>query len=265
MQSDLIPIGIDIGSTTSKAVVFNGAGGFFLATSQSADTSEISASTVATAVLAKAGLPFNDKLYTVTTGAGGKAVPFSRQQKAITTCLARGITHLLPSVRMAIDIGAETLTVIKINERGRLADWGNQDKCAAGTGIFLQQMAKLMQMSIEEMSVRSLEAKAKADISSTCAVFAESEVISHIHRVPPTPKEEIIAGVYLSMVNRILVLCKRIGIEQDIAVTGGVALNRGLVKILEEALGCTVLVPPDPQSMAALGAAILAREQIEKG
>ena len=126
-------------------------------------------------------------------------------------------------------------------------------------------MAKLMQVPLAELSKLSLQAKGRADISSTCAVFAESEVISHVHRVPPTPKEEIVAGIYFSMVSRIMALCKRLGIQKDVAVTGGVALNSGLVDTLEKELGFKLLVPESPQTVAALGAAVIAQENIEKG
>jgi len=258
-------LGIDIGSQTTKAVVLQD--GSILASSivLSSDEAEPSARAAMSDVLEQAGLPPGDDLYIVVTGVGSKSVSFSQQRKAITTCLARGTNYLLPSVRMVIDMGAESSTVIKVNERGRLSDWANQDKCAAGTGVFLQQMAKLMQMSLADMSRLSLQAKARADISNTCAVFAESEVISHVHRVPPTPKEEIIAGINSSTVSRIMALCKRVGIERDVAAVGGVALNRGLVSILEEEMGCSVIVPDAPQLVAALGAAIIARENVEKG
>jgi len=131
--------------------------------------------------------------------------------------------------------------------------------------MFLQQMAKLMEMPLTEMSRLSFKAKSRADISSTCAVFAESEVISHVHRDPPTPKADIAAGIYFSVVSRIISLCKRVGIEKDVAVVGGVALNSGLVSILEEEIGFRVLVPDIPQITAAVGAAIVAKENIEKG
>ena len=166
---------------------------------------------------------------------------------------------------MVIDLGAETSTVLKINDRGRVRDWAGQDKCAAGTGMFLQAMAKLMQISLDEMAEYSLRAKNRADISGTCAVFAESEVISHIHRLPPTPKEDIIAGIHASMVSRVMGLLKRLGIERDVAVVGGVAQDKGLIDIMEKELGFKVLVPDNPQTVAALGAAILAQENIEKG
>ena len=124
-------------------------------------------------------------------------------------------------------------------------------------------MAKLTKLSFEEMSELSLRAKAPAEITNTCAVFAESEVISHVHRDPPTPKEDIIAGINYSVVSRLLSLCKRLGIQKDISVCGGVALNTGLVKILEKELGCALLVPEQPQIAAALGAAVIARENVK--
>ncbi len=258
-------LGIDVGSLTTKAVILGNDGILASCIVHSDDEVESSAKTAMEEVLNLAGVSLNNDLYSVSTGVGGKSVSFSYKKKTITTCLARGISYLVPSARTTIDMGAESSTVIRVNERGHIIDWVNHDKCAAGTGVFLQQMAKLMQISTEEMSKLSLQAKSKADISGTCAVFAESEVISHVHRDPPTPKEEIIAGIHFSVVSRIISLCKRIGIERDVAVVGGVALNRGLVKIIEEEMGFGILVPDRPQIVAALGAAVIARENIEKG
>jgi len=129
----------------------------------------------------------------------------------------------------------------------------------------LQQMAKIMRMSLEEMSQMSFQAKTRADISNTCAVFAESEVISNVHRMPPTPMPDIVAGIYASMVSRIMAMCKRVGIEQGVAVVGGVAMNKGFINILEQDLGFKVFVPESPQAVAALGAAIIAKENVDKG
>jgi len=258
-------LGIDVGSLTTKAVILDDDGILASSIVSSGDEAELSAKAALEQTLNQAGLSFDNNLYIVSTGVGGKSISFSQQQKALTTCLARGSHYLFPSVRMTIEMGAESSTIIKLNERGRLSDWANQDKCAAGSGIFLQQMAKLMEMPLADMAQLSFKAKSKADISSTCAVFAESEVISHVHRDPPTPREEIVAGIYFSVVSRIMSLCKRVGIEKDVAVTGGVALNSGLVRILEEEIGFGVRVPDIPQIVAALGAALVARENIEKG
>jgi len=258
-------LGIDIGSLTTKVVVLDNDGIVTSVVIPSSDEAELSARAAMKQALNQAGLTDGSNFYIVSTGIGGKNISFSQQQKAITTCLGRGIHHLLPSARTVVDMGAESSTVIKANERGRVSDWANHDKCAAGTGVFLQQMTKLLQMPFEEMSKLSFQAKSRADITGTCAVFAESEVISHVHRDPPTPKDEIIAGIYFSVVSRIMTLCKRIGIEKDVAVTGGVALNSGLVHVLEQEMGFGVLVPDTPQIVTALGAAIIARENIEKG
>jgi predicted CoA-substrate-specific enzyme activase len=258
------PLGIDVGSLNVKAVVLDGNGPLAAVRMPAGEGAEATAKVAMTEAIKSAGLS-GDDWYIVATGVGGKSVGFSQQQKAITTCLARGVHHLLPTARTVIDLGAETSTILKINERGRVTDWAGQDKCAAGTGMFLQAMAKLMALSLEEMAEYSLRAKHRADISGTCAVFAESEVISHVHRVPPTPKEEIIAGIHASMVSRIMGLLKRLGIEREVAVVGGVATNKGLIAIFEQELGYKVLVPPDPHTVAALGAAILAKENLEKG
>jgi len=257
-------LGIDIGSLNIKAVALGDDGILGTGIGSPGDDVETGALSVMKSVTAQANIGENN-LPLVATGVGAKQVSFVPKQKTITTCLARGIRYLFPSVRLAIDMGAESTTVIKVNERGRLSDWANHDKCASGTGLFLQQMAKLMALSLDDMARLSLQAKTRADITSTCAVFAESEVISHVHRDPPTPKEDIVAGIYLSVVSRIMSLCKRVGIEKDVAVTGGVALNDGLVDILEQELGFKVLRPEAPQTVAALGAAVIARENAEKG
>jgi predicted CoA-substrate-specific enzyme activase len=251
-------VGLDIGSLTTKVVVLDGDK---IASSVIVASGEDAESTARDAVkraLAGADTDFNEDTYIVSTGIGGKSISFGNQQKSITTCLARGISGLFPSARILIDMGAESITIVKLNERGRLVDWLGHDKCAAGTGIFLQQMAKLMQLPLPEMARLSLQANNPAEITSTCAVFAESEVISHVHRNPPTPKEDIVAGIYSSLVSRVMALIKRVGVEKDVAVSGGVALNIGLVKTLEKELGYQVLVPEIPQIAAALGAAKIA-------
>ncbi len=258
-------LGVDIGSLTAKAVILDNEKVIASSVLSTGEEAEQGVRAVIDEVMRQAGLKSDNDVFIVATGVGIRDLLPGQQSKSLTTCLARGIHRLFPSVRTSIDMGAESSTVIKLNERGRLNDWVNQDKCAAGTGIFLQQMSKLMQIPLAEMATLSFQAKGRADISSTCAVFAESEVISHVHREPPTPKEDIVAGIYYSVVSRIVSLCKRIGIERDVAVTGGVALNRGLVRILESELGFSLLVPEEPQLAAALGAAVVAQENIERG
>jgi (R)-2-hydroxyacyl-CoA dehydratese activating ATPase len=256
-------VGLDIGSLSTKAVVIGDDGILSSAIVPSGDSAESSARAALEQALAKIG--HDGDIYAVSTGAGGKSISFARQQKAITTCLARGVHYLLPEARTVIDMGAEAITVVRVNERGRVSDYGNQDKCAAGTGVFLQQMAKLLRLSMEEMAVVSAKAKSRAEITGTCAVFAESEVISHIHRDPPTPIEDIVAGIYSSMVHRIMAQLQRVGVKGEVAVTGGVAANSGLVSILAESVGQKILVPPTPELVGSLGAAIIARENMTQG
>jgi (R)-2-hydroxyacyl-CoA dehydratese activating ATPase len=260
MATNMRAVGLDVGSLSTKAVVMDGDGILSSAVVRSSDSAEASARAALDQALAKAG-PHGD-VYVVSTGAGGKGVPFSRQNKAITTCLARGVHFLLPEARTAIDMGAESITVVRINDRGRVSDYGNQDKCAAGTGIFLQQMANILRLSMEDMSGISARARGRVEITGTCAVFAESEVISHIHRDPPTPVEDIVAGIYRSMAHRVMAQLQRLGIKREVAVTGGVAANRGLVSILEQEVGHGVLIPPAPELAGAIGAAIMARENM---
>jgi predicted CoA-substrate-specific enzyme activase len=246
-----------------KAIVLGDGGIFSTSIGTPGDDVETNARSVLESAISQVNLTL-DSLPLVATGVGAKLVSFAPQKKAITTCLARGINYVYPSVRLVIDMGAESTTVVRLNQRGRVTDWANHDKCASGTGLFLQQIAKLMGMPLEQMSRLSLQAKDRADITNTCAVFAESEVISHIHRDPPTPMDDIVAGIYYSIVSRVISLCKRVGIEKDIAVVGGVALADGLVSILEQELGFRVLRPESPQNIAALGAAIIAKENAEK-
>jgi predicted CoA-substrate-specific enzyme activase len=240
-------IGLDVGSLSTKAVVMGDDRILSSAVVLSSDSAESSAKSALEQALTKAGQ--NGDIYAVSTGAGAKAVSFSRQNKAITTCLARGVHYLLPEARTVIDMGAETITVVRIN----------------GTGIFLQQMAKLLRLSMEEMATISSKAKTRAEITGTCAVFAESEVISHIHRDPPTPVEDIVAGIYSSMVHRIMAQLQRVGIKKEVAVTGGVAVNSGLVSILAEQVGHGLLIPPKPELAGAIGAALIAKENMTQG
>lgn len=252
-------IGIDIGALTTKAVVLDETKVISTVVNRSSEDTGQGSLNVVTKALEQIGSTFDGKVKVICTGLGSKSVSFG-QSKSLTTCLVRGVNSLFPTARMAIDMGAESSTVIKLNESGKLIDWAGQDKCAAGTGAFLEQMAKIMGVSLDEMDSLSFQSKVPPEITNTCVVFAESEVISHIHRVPPTLKEDIIAGIYRSVMGRIISLCKRVGIQREVVVTGGVALNKGVISVLSNELGFKVLVPDSPQLVTALGAAIIARE-----
>ncbi|MFQ5827438.1 MAG: acyl-CoA dehydratase activase, partial [Dehalococcoidia bacterium] len=253
--------GIDVGSQTTKAVILSDGQIVGHSVMVSAEEAEAGARKALDEALKKAGLAFTDLTSILATGAGRKDITFAQKQKTSLSCLAKGINRLPPSVRTLIDVGAETSTVIRINERGGVEDSIGHDRCASGTGVFLEAMAKLMQMPLDEMAQESLKAQRRAEVSSMCAIFAEQEVISHVHRVPPTPKNDIIAGIHGSMSVRIVGLAKRIGIKPDVAFCGGVAKNLGFAKVLKEDIGMEVLIPEEPQLVAALGAARIAQDE----
>ncbi len=256
--------GIDAGSLTTKVVVLNGGQivGKSILTGQ--ESAEVCAKQAMEEALRQAGLSSSDLKQIVVTGAGKKEVSFAQKQKATTTCLGKGMNYLSKGVRTVFDVGAECSTVVRLNDSGGVMDSVGQDHCASGTGTFLDAMAKLMQMPLEEMAKLSLRAERRAEISNTCAVFAESEVISHVHRVPPTPKPDIIAGIHGSMAVRIVGLAKRIGIKPEVALCGGVARNIGFATVLEQELKLKVFVPEEPQLVAALGAALSAQSEGDK-
>jgi len=165
-------------------------------------------------------------------------------------------------VRTVIDIGGQDSKVIRLNERGEVQDFAMNDKCAAGTGRFLEVMAHALEVDLSEMASISERASRSAPISSMCTVFAESEVVSLIAQ--GVPREEIISGLHEAIAGRTAGMVFRVGLEKEVMMTGGVAKNRGVVKSLEKKLQCKIIVPPEPQIIGALGAALLAREELER-
>lgn len=260
----MIVAGIDMGSLTTKVVILEGNNilAHHIHILISSKEGVIDAQKAIDGALRDAGLSFDLIQYIVSTGFDRKSVAFANKQRTEASCLAKGAHWLFPSARTVIDVGAETSTTLKLNEKGVVEDIQGNDKCAAGAGIFLDAMAELMQLSIEDFSRLSLNAKEKAKITNTCVVFAESEVISHIHKKPSVPKNDIIAGIHESIVERIIGLSARIGINKDVVLTGGVAKNIGFVKALEEKMGMKVSVPDEPQIVAALGAALIAQSYV---
>ncbi|MBN1614533.1 MAG: hypothetical protein JW950_08730, partial [Deltaproteobacteria bacterium] len=204
------------------------------------------------------GLSRDALSYVVSTGTGRASVPFADKQRSEQICHARGAHWRIPSVRTVLDVGAEGSRAMRINQEGKVESFAVNSKCASGTGVFLKAMTKIVELPLEEMGPMAAKAKDSAKISSFCAVFAESEVISSIHT--GVPKEAIVAGIHDSVVSRLLELLRRVGIEGDLAVTGGVAYNAGIIKRLEPRTGLTIKVPEDPQAVGALGAAVIAQE-----
>lgn len=194
-----------------------------------------------------------------TTGYGRTVFPFSHESISEISCHAYGIRYLTPNVSLVIDIGGQDSKVIKIDKSGKVSDFHMNDKCAAGTGRFLEVMAQALEMDIEEMSKINPTKGKKVPISSVCTVFAESEVVSLLGQGYPTP--DIVRGLYQAITNRIEGLVRSVGLAQPIAITGGGALNHALVASIEKQLGLLAFVPDQPQLVGAIGAAILALEK----
>jgi len=195
----------------------------------------------------------------VATGAGRSEVRFADHFATEAVCLAKGTTLLYPNARGIIDMGGESTLVVSLDEKGGILDYARNDKCAAGTGIFLDAMGKLMGVRLEDMGPCSLKSTREVSITSMCVVFAESEVVSLIHR--QTPKEDILQGIHKSIASRMLSLFDRVGRHAgsvDNVAVGGLAQNTGVLACLETMMLTKLVVPEQPQLASALGAAIVA-------
>lgn len=210
--------------------------------------------------LEQAGLQRSDIDAIVTTGYGRTAIQDGDKSITEITCHARGAHYLDPGVRTVIDIGGQDSKVIRLDENGAVVNFVMNDKCAAGTGRFLEMMARTMEMNLDEMSKAGLHYKEDITISSMCTVFAESEVVSLIAQNKPT--DDIVHGLNKAVASKTAALAKRVGGEERYMMTGGVSKNRGLVKTLEEKLGTTLVVSEKAQLCGALGAALFAMDMV---
>lgn len=248
--------GIDIGSITAKAaVVDNGkiVGTKVLFTGYNAEAAGIK---VYEELLSDAGLEKSSVSKIVSTGYGRNSVKFA--DKSFTEIMAHAAgAHFLDSkVRTIIDIGGQDSKAIVLDDRGKVKNFVMNDKCAAGTGRFLEVMARALEVNLDEFGEMSLQSSQPAKISSLCTVFAESEVISLIARGEKRP--DIIAGIHESIAVRVSAMLARVGVDEPVMITGGVARNTGVVAALSKKLGVQITVSPYAQQNGALGAAVLA-------
>lgn len=250
--------GIDLGSTMTKVVIID-ADESICARVESHTGAEHRrlANKVMEQALQQADLPFSEVAYVVATGYGRISVPFADRQITELTCHARGVASFFPSVRTALDIGGQDAKGLKLKD-GRLIDFVMNDKCAAGTGRFLEVIASTLDVKLEELGSISLKSTNKVRISNTCTVFAQQEVISRLSE--GLPLEDIVAGIHEAIASRAVGMLRRLKVEPDVVFTGGVAQNIGVVKAVRENLGCEVFVPEDPLISGALGAALLGKE-----
>jgi len=248
--------GIDIGSVSIKAALISD--GQLLASGliPSGGNYKDAVQKIISTVLAQASIRFEQISGMVVTGLGAESIPFAARQVSDISCQAMGCQRLFPTARTIIDIGGQFTKAAKITPQGRVADFLMSEKCATGSGRFLQVIARILQVSLDDIGPLSLQSQNPVEFSTNCAVFAESETISRLAEgaVP----EDILAGVHRAMASKVSMLVKRLKLAPDVVLTGGGGEDAGLVQAISAALQVKVLVPPKPRITAAYGAACLA-------
>ena len=253
--------GVDVGSTQTKAVIIDEHAA--IVGRSLIDTGAnvvVAAENAYVAALRDAGVPEEEVGYIVGTGYGRYRVTFGHTQITEISCHGRGAVHMFPGTRTVVDMGGQDTKAIRVSPTGEIVDFCMNDKCAAGTGRFLGAVATALEIPLSELGVVALRSTKPVKISTTCTVFAESEVLSWLGRGKKV--EDILLGVHNSMISRSIGLMRRVGIEPEVTFTGGVTKNIGMVQGLNKALGFEVNVGDDSHFMGALGAALFARDHI---
>lgn len=256
--------GVDAGSTTTKAVVLD-AGNELVGKSLRATGANV---TVASEkayeeALADAGVRERDLAYVIGTGYGRYKIAFGDAQVTEIGCHAKGAHFLFPKTRTLVDIGGQDTKAIRVSDEGEVLDFCMNDKCAAGTGRFLENAAAVLDLELDEIGPVSLRGEAPIRITNVCTVFVESEIVSHLARGQAVA--DILKGVHNAIGGRTMALVRRIGTDPEITFTGGVSRNEGMVRALEDRFGRTVNVSPLSQYMGCLGAALFAGERARGG
>ena len=260
----MITAGCDVGSLTSKAVIMKDN----RIVAQEIIPSRIkpaqSAITVMESALQKAGMTLTDISFCVGTGYGRDSIPFVQEAVSEITCHARGARWLLPTVKTIIDIGGQDCKAMRIDDEGKIVKFITNDKCASGTGRFLEVMAKIIGVTLDDLGSLSARAKAPITVANACTVWIQADVIQHLN--DGVASEDIGAGINNAMASRMAVLANNIGLERDLCMTGGVAKNAGVVIALEKLLGMTIkrIKKVDPQLVGAIGAALIAGDKLER-
>ena len=260
-----IAAGVDVGSTQTKAVVMSDNGGVQILARALVDTGanvQRAAERAFDKCCQEAGLNSSAVGFVVGTGYGRYKIAFGNTQMTEITCHAKGAGFLCPGTRTVIDMGGQDSKAISVGVNGEVLDFVMNDKCAAGTGRFLANSAEVMGISLDEVGPLSLEAKHPVKIATVCTVFVESDILSYLAQ--GRTGADILGGVHTAIAKRTLSLARRLTIEPEITMTGGVARNIGMVKALEQVLGQKIQVSPDAQFIGAVGAALFALEKLDQ-
>jgi len=257
----MLVAGCDVGSTSGKVVILQDSKIIAHSIVPNDPLSDVTAKNAMEKALKGKNVTMNDINLTIGTGYGRVDIPFAKKIVTEIACHGKGAFWNNNKARTVIDIGGQDAKVIKIDKHGVVKDFVLNDKCAAGTGKFLETMARILDVKLEEMGKISLKAKEIVEISSQCSVFAESEVISLIaEKKDPI---DILAGINHSVANRLVSMLYRIGIEEDVVISGGVAKNIGVVKMIEDKIKTKIpTYTTDPQLFGALGAALFAQQEL---
>ncbi|MHA1734377.1 MAG: acyl-CoA dehydratase activase [Promethearchaeota archaeon] len=251
--------GIDIGSLTGKAVVLEDDDVVGSAIIPVRRNPVLTSTLVYNEVLDGLGIEASDVAYCVGTGYGRERIPFVQKSLSEISCHGKGAHFLDPEVRTIVDVGGQDCKVICLDDDGDLLDFVMNEKCAAGTGRYLEIMADLLDLSLDQLGSVSLKAKTPVAMNSTCSIYAQAEVLQYIAR--KTRKEDIAAGISRAMAERVAGLVRKLAVAPEFTITGGVAKNAGVVRALEDILGVEFRpLSFDPQLVGALGAARFARE-----
>jgi len=247
--------GIDVGAVYTKAVLLNGDGEVVgMELRPTTMNPSILSRELFSSLIKRCGVGGGEVGEVVATGEGRKAVQFATYVRTDITSFAKGAHHLYPTASLLVDIGGQGIRVMRVDEEGVIMDFKTNDKCSSGTGCFFDTISYALQIPLNEMGSLSLQARNSAKISSTCTIFAESEVVSLMAK--GRSKEEILAGINRMVSRRIVALINSLRADGEVFLGGGVAENRGVVKAIEEALGREVVVPDHPIYTSAIGAAL---------
>jgi len=251
----MISAGIDIGSITAKAALIKDSKLLGTYTKLTGYDHIKAGNAVLDTLLAQTGIARKDINAVVSTGYGRASIDFADKSMTEILCHGAGAHFLNPEIRGVIDVGGQDSKAILLDDTGKVANFAMNDKCAAGTGRFLEVMAKALDIELDKMGEFDLKSEKPSKISSICTVFAESEVISMIAR--QEKREDLIAGIHDSAAARVAILARKIKISTPIAMTGGVAKNKGMVNALNRHLNTELLISGFPQENGAIGAAVL--------
>lgn len=258
----MVVAGIDVGNKTVKAVILDDVK-LFYSIIPSDEESAVTADRALCQALEKAGLGWEDITGLFVTGVEEGELSFASGYITEMTSAVRGAKYLFPSVRTVIDMGAETCVIATCDDAGRVIEYSQNQKCASGTGIFLEVMAEALEVDLNDLGGLALQSTTNIEITSTCAVFAESEVVSLVST--GTNKVDVLAGIHNSIASRTISMLKAVGFEEDVVMIGGVARNVGIVDALQKHSGLHILIPETPDIVGALGAAVMARERGARG